>query len=78
MESPKNQEDDDERMRQYQSEIEDWRRKYFNLEAQMAKLNFDVDQIENTEERLLKLAEENKRLKLELNHKVTDYEQLRV
>lgn len=28
-----------------QEEVESWRRKYFNLEAQMAKLNFDADQV---------------------------------
>jgi hypothetical protein len=43
VESPKNQDDEDERFRQIQEEVENWRRKYFNLEAQMAKLNFDVD-----------------------------------
>ena len=37
---------DDERYKQLQQELEEWRKKYFNLEAQFAKEHFDRDQVD--------------------------------
>jgi hypothetical protein len=42
-----------------QDELDMWRKKYFNLESAMAKLNAETDYVESLERKAIQLQDEN-------------------